>query len=704
MMCVVASGAGPVVTSPLALLSFDAEVAKDRPVTKVVTLLKDMLKELEAEAEQDEEIYDKMACWCETNEKDLTKRVKDAKADIEWMKVKIDELGDLSVRLGLELTVHAEELSKFKASLDEATLIRMKELAEFQEQEKDLILSIKSLKDAIIVLKKHHPDSVHPDLLQATNDAMLGVAATLGKEIRAHAELLEGVLTHAQQRAVTAFVDDGPRGFKSYNPQSGEILGILEQMKEKFEKNLGDIQETEVEKANMYEGVKISIEKESSSTKIKHDRKTQQLADIDLEVGELGTNLEDISITLVMDEKYLIALKAQCAALDKEWAIRQKMRQKEMEAVSKALAYLTSDDAMELFSRTFNPSMLQREGTGNRRLRLLASEVLRKAGQDLGSPKLAALAYQVRLDAFTKVKAAIDALIAELTKEQADEVKHKDFCVEELNTNQLQTEKKERERKTLEATIEDLKMTIEKLTKEIKELKDEIAEMELQKKKAADDREAEHKDFLLVEADQKATIKLLSVALTVLKKVYEDGSFAQQPTETRTETKVSVKITIKASSGAPPPPPPPGFEPYGANRKGGGVLDMIEKIVSDAKQMLAEAIKDEDDAQAAYENFVGDTNRSIETKTKEIVNNSDFKAKSEIELSTSEKELDAVQFDLEKLADYSAEVHKSCDFLMKHFEYRQNARGSEIEALKQAKQILSGANFKSMLQSGRILD
>jgi hypothetical protein len=59
-------------------LSFDVQAAKNRPVSKVITLLKDMLKQLEKEAEEDEEIYDKMACWCETNDKEKTKSISDA--------------------------------------------------------------------------------------------------------------------------------------------------------------------------------------------------------------------------------------------------------------------------------------------------------------------------------------------------------------------------------------------------------------------------------------------------------------------------------------------------------------------------------------------------------------------------------------------------------------------------------------------------
>ena len=69
------------------VLTFDVAAAKNRPVSKVITLLKDMLKQLEKEAEEDEEIYDKMACWCETNDKEKTKSIADAEARIEDLKI-----------------------------------------------------------------------------------------------------------------------------------------------------------------------------------------------------------------------------------------------------------------------------------------------------------------------------------------------------------------------------------------------------------------------------------------------------------------------------------------------------------------------------------------------------------------------------------------------------------------------------------------
>merc|ERR1711865_807576 len=67
-------------TSMSSSLTFDSEAAKNRPVTKVITLLKDMSKQLEKEGDEDQDIYDKMACWCLTNEKEKKKSIEDAES------------------------------------------------------------------------------------------------------------------------------------------------------------------------------------------------------------------------------------------------------------------------------------------------------------------------------------------------------------------------------------------------------------------------------------------------------------------------------------------------------------------------------------------------------------------------------------------------------------------------------------------------
>jgi septal ring factor EnvC (AmiA/AmiB activator) len=280
------------------------------------------------------------------------------------------------------------------------------------------------------------------------------------------------------------------------------------------------------------------------------------------------------------------------------------------------------------------------------------------------------------------VKKAIDDMVAQLLKEKEDEIKHKDFCVEEFNTNELQTEKKERAKQDLTAKIEDLEMTIKQLTEAIDQLKAEVAEMQVQLKRAGEDREKENKEFQMTVADQRATQKLLTAALNILKGFYEKKA----------------KAALLQTQQPAGPPPPPGFEAYKKNAAAGGVMGMIQQIINDAKAMEAETIRSEEDAQKAYEDFVKDTNNSIEEKSKDIVNKSESKAKAEADLVEAKENKEAVMLELEQLSNYKAELHSSCDFVMKNFEIRQTARDEEIEALKQAKAILSGAKFEAFLQ------
>merc|ERR1712086_1065529 len=169
------------------------------------------------------------------------------------------------------------------------------------------------------------------------------------------------------------------------------------------------------------------------------------------------------------------------------------------------------------------------------------------------------------------------------------------------------------------AKIKDLEMTIKALSEAIDTLKSEIKEMQVQLKRAGEDRELQNKEFQTTVSDQRATQKLLKAALLVLQDFYgKSASFAQQE-----------------PAG---PPPPPGFEEYKKNAASGGVMNMIEQIINDAKAMEAEATRSEEDAQKAYEDFVKETHASIEAKSKDIVNKSEEKAKAESDLVEAQKE------------------------------------------------------------------
>jgi len=173
--------------------------------------------------------------------------------------------------------------------------------------------------------------------------------------------------------------------------------------------------------------------------------------------------------------------------------------------------------------------------------------------------------------------------------------------------------------------------------------------------------------------------------LDVLKGFYEKAALLQS----------------KAHQEPAGPPPPPGFKAYKKSNAAGGVMGMIQQIINDAKAMEAEAIQGEEDGQKAYETFVKDTNESIETKSKEIVTKSEEKAKAEAARTEAEVQKAEVVQTLEDLSDEAADLHKACDYVLKNFDIRQTARDEEVEALKQAKAILSGSKFGEFLQNNR---
>jgi len=207
-----------------------------------------------------------------------------------------------------------------------------------------------------------------------------------------------------------------------------------------------------------------------------------------------------------------------------------------------------------------------------------------------------------------------------------------------------------------------------------------------QLKRAGEDRQKENSEFQVTVADQRATQKLLAGALNILKGFYDKAALVQ----------------ISQHQEPAGPPPPPGFKTYTKSGQSGGVMEMINQIIADAKAMEEEALKSEEEAQVAYETFVTETNASIDAATKESITCAENQAKAESQKVETEMSRDGVMSELEALASENADLHKSCDYTLKNFDLRQEARQSEMEALKQALSILSGASFGAFLQSVKI--
>merc|ERR1719162_1011142 len=223
---------------------------------------------------------------------------------------------------------------------------------------------------------------------------------------------------------------------------------------------------------------------------------------------------------------------------------------------------------------------------------------------NMGGPKmqLSALAVAVGLDSFTKIKEAMDKMVADLKKEQSEEVKFKTYCGKELNMNEKQTYEKTEEKEDLEALIAKLTKLIKKLADEVAAANGQIADTETAILKAGQVREGENAEFQTVVADQRATQEILTKALAKLQAFYkkaQGGALLQRSAQTP-----PVKFgKMKSNAGASP------------------VIGMIQQIIEDSKALESEAVAGETSAQASYEKFVKDSNGVIKGLSDSVASN-----------------------------------------------------------------------------------
>jgi len=175
--------------------------AKVTPVTKVVTLLKDMSTQLEKEGEEDDSVHEKMTCWCESNAAAKAKSIEDGEQMISDLRTTIETTAASSSRLTSEIAHGKEDLAKSQQSLATATSLREQQAADFHGEEKDMIQSISALDSAIVVLSRHAgKKAAFLDGSGALAEA-LEVART---QMQKHMPLMKGVISPHQRRMVLA--------------------------------------------------------------------------------------------------------------------------------------------------------------------------------------------------------------------------------------------------------------------------------------------------------------------------------------------------------------------------------------------------------------------------------------------------------------------------------------------------------------------
>merc|ERR1719272_58834 len=113
---------------------------------------------------------------------------------------------------------------------------------------------------------------------------------------------------------------------------------------------------------------------------------------------------------------------------------------------------------------------------------------------------------------------------------------------------------------------------------------------------------------------------------------------------------------------------------------------------------MTEAETNEEDGQKDYEESMKDASDKRAGDSKATTEKRSAKAKIETALEEHKEGKSSAGKELMATEQYISNLHGECDWLLKYFDVRKDARASEIDALGKAKAVLSGADY-SLLQA-----
>jgi len=659
---------------------------------KVVRLLQDMQAELEHEVADDKAVHEKLGCWCQENEQEKSKAI----ATNEAKEAELESfLAEAAARMKEKQAKRDESLDEVNRNFDalqKAQALRMKEAKAFQDEEVDLQGASQACSQALVVLKEYHASP--SDLAQVRTVAQrLQQAQVLDLAKRSanapedsQLKVLQSFLVQSQTPSFLS-VPAGGR-YASYAPQSGEIYGILDQMREEFDGDLEEARKKEKQAIAQFLELKTAKEAEIQAGRTLVAKLDGEIADLKVRHAEAFEELENTQAQLALDRTFLANLKKKCSESEAEFEARVKDRMEEIAAVADTINILNTDAAFETFGDTAflqMSSMTAVQNTQDKQQRLRkVSSILQKAAIGLSSPELSLLAASAQNDAFAKVKEMIDKMIVQLTTQQSDESKHRDWCIKEMHSNERSTAEASDKRDSLETRTGDLERSIEYLKKEIEATTAAVAEMQVEMKRASETREGENAAFQETVNDQRMTQIILQKAIARMQEVY---SFVQDDADQPGAPHIQTSGTHTDPGNGPAR-----FNSYEKSAAGGRVVALLQQVHKDSKKMENDAMAGDLDAQSAYEIFMQDSNKAIAAYNKKVVDMKGAIATSKEELGLANSDLKATLHELKNLHAELGDLKESCDFIIKTFDDRQAARSDEIDALKQAKAILSGAN------------
>jgi len=322
----------------------------------------------------------------------------------------------------------------------------------------------------------------------------------------------------------------------------------------------------------------------------------------------------------------------------------------------------------------------------------------------------------------------IDEMVGVLGKEQNDDNDKKEYCGKQFDVSDDKKKGLERTIKLEENAIATAEESIATLHEEIASLIAGIKNLDKSVAAATEQRQEENSEFKALVASDTAAKEVLAWAKNRLNKFYNpklhkaapkvelsagDRISSNQGMEETTAApggiagtgiKVASLVQIRSHQQDAPAPPPATWDAY-AKKSGEstGVISMIDLLIKDLEKELTEATTEEKDSQADYGQLMKDAADKRTTDSKSLSEKQGAKADTEAAHEAHKGAHGAGVKELMATEKYISSLHAECDWLVQYFDVRKEARAGEVDSLKKAKAVLSGADYSLIQVKGSFL-
>jgi len=649
------------------------------PIRRVVTMLQQMQNKVVAQGKKDQELFDKFMCYCSNGAGELADSINGADTKIPQVEAALKEAAANKVQFEADVKKHQTDRADAKAAIASATSLREKQAAEYAKVSADLNENIAAMAKAVTAMG----GAAAGAFLQTTS-------ATTVRRLA-----IDMDISSADRDQVMSFLAQGQSSTDT--SKNGQIIGILNQMKETMEADLAEATAAEQKAIGLFDDLVAAKEKQINADTAAIESKIERVGNLGVEIETMKGDLSDTAQSMIEDKKFLADLDKTCKTKQAEWDEICKLRNEELLALADTIKMLNDDDALELFKKTLPGAcavLLQTKVTSDE-VRKQALQAL--DGQHGVKLDLISLAIRGKKVNFDKVIKMVDDMVALLKKEQQDDDDKKEMC-------EMQLDKAEDDLKILETTVADLEKSIADGKEEIVTLTDEIAALtkglealDKQVEEAMVNRKEENEDYQSLMANNGAALEIIGMAKNRMNKFYNPAMYKEPAAF------IQVHSHKQAEVDAPPPPPATAGAFAKQSEGSNGVIAMMDSLTADLEKEMQEAELEEKDSQGDYEQFTEDAAEKRVMDSKSITEKDGAKADAEVNLVKETKERQTKMKEALARVNYIGSVHKDCDWLLQNYDVRKQARAGEGDALTKCKAVLSGADFSLVQTNSKFL-